>query len=310
MKRPNLFLVGQPRTGTSALHNVLNQHPDIFMSIPKEPVYFAKDLHAESDAFHKRPKFFHFREESQYLNIFNTIGQQKIAGESTAVYLYSKTAARDIHRFNPDAKIIMMFREPVSWLGSYHAKACQILGEDQRNLSEALKLEVERKKGRFLSKDVMAPSLLFYTEFLKFRRQIERYTQLFSPANIKTIIYDDYKRDNPKIVDEVFRFLDVDTEFVPQFMELNASKSSARWPVIQRIIQFPYLIKFALKLLPRNIFGKFSLYYWEYFFKANEEKKIDPQLRKSLMQNFRPEVEQLSDLLRRNLIELWGYNKT
>ena len=310
MKMPNLFLVGQPRTGTSALHNVLNQHPNIFMSIPKEPVYFAKDLHAESDLFHKRAKFFHFREESQYLKIFNSIGQQKIAGESTSVYLYSKAAAREIHRFNPDAKIIMMFREPVSWLCSYHAKACQILGEDRLNFSEGLKLEAERKKGRFLSKDVMAPSLLFYSEFLKFRQQIERYSQLFNPANIKIIIYDDYKSNNPKIVNEVFQFLDVDTEIVPQFKELNASKSSARWPIMQRIIQFPYLIKIALKILPRNIFGKISLYYWEYFFNANEENKIDPQLRKSLMKNFRPEVDQLSDLLNRDLIELWGYNKT
>ena len=196
MKLPNLFLVGQPRTGTSALHNVLNQHPEIFMSIPKEPVYFAKDLHEESDLFHKKPKFFHFRDEAQYLKIFNSRRRQQIAGESTAVYLYSKVAAGEIHRFNPDAKIIMMFREPVSWLCSYHAKACQILGEDRLNLSEALKLEAGRKAGKFLSDNVMAPSLLYYTEFIKFRRQIERYSELFNPANIKMIIYDDYKNNN------------------------------------------------------------------------------------------------------------------
>jgi len=189
-------------------------------------------------------------------------------------------------------------------------EACQILGEDRQSLSEGLELEAERKMGNFLSKTVMAPSLLFYTEFLKFRQQIQRYSQLFNPANIKIIIYDDYKKDNPKIVNEIFQFLDVDPEFVPRFKELNASKSSARWPVVQRIIQFPYLIKIALKLLPRSIFGKFSLYYWEHFFKTDEENKIDPHLRKSLMKNFRPEVEQLGDLLDRNLIELWGYNRT
>jgi hypothetical protein len=61
--------------------------------------------------------------------------------------------------------------------------------------------------------------------------------------------------------------------------------------------------------LPRNIFGQLSMYYWEYFFKDNEENKIDPQLRTSLMQKFRPEVEQLGDFLNRNLIELWGYHK-
>jgi len=98
MKKPNLFIVGHPRTGTSALHDALDQHPDIFMSIPKEPVYFAKDLHAESDLFHKKPKYFHFRSEKQYLKIFKQCAHEKIAGESTAVYLYSKMAAkRSIH---------------------------------------------------------------------------------------------------------------------------------------------------------------------------------------------------------------------
>lgn len=303
-------MVGHPRTGTSALHNVLNQHPDIFMSIPKEPIYFAKDLHAESDLFHKKAKFFHFRDEVQYLKIFNPIKRQQIAGESTSVYLYSKVAAREILRFNPEAKIIMMFREPVSWLGSYHAKACQILGEDQPNFSEALKLEEERKRGHFLSKKVMALSLLFYTEFLRYRLQIERYTSIFNPANIKIIIYDDYRSDNQKIFGEVLQFLDLDREFAPQFKKLNASKSSAKWPLAQQIIQFPYLIKIALKLLPRNMFGKISLYYWEYFFKNSEENKIDPQLRLSLMQKIRPEVELLGDFLNRDLLELWGYNKT
>ena len=308
MKVPNLFLVGQPRTGTSALHKVLSQHPEIFMSIPKEPVYFAKDFHAESDKFHKKEKFFHFRDEAQYLKIFDSIRHQPIAGESTAIYLYSKVAAREIHQFNPDAKIIMMFREPVSWLGSYHAKACQILGEDQLNFSEALKLQEERKKGNFLSKDVMAPSLLYYTEFLRYRQQIERYTRLFNPAKIKIIIYDDYKRDNQKIYTEVLQFLGLKTEFAPEFKTINASKLSAKWPLVRRIIQFPYLIKIALKLMPREMFGKLSSYYWEHFFKINEEKNIDPQLRQSLMKKFRPEVELLDDFLNRDLIKLWGYN--
>ena len=301
--------MGHPRTGTSALHNALHQHPDIFMSIPKEPVYFAKDLHRESDLFHKKTKYFHYRNQTQYLKIFKPGSHHKIAGESTAVYLYSKAAAGEIHSFNPKAKIIMMFREPVSWLCSYHAKACQILGEDRLNLSDALQAEDERKRGKSLSSRIMAPSLLYYTEFIKYRDQIERYTTLFSPEKIKIILYDDYKNDNQKTFKTVLQFLGLDTEFKPDFKKINASKSAARWPLLKGIIQFPYLTKFALKILPQNLFGKLSLFYWENFFQNREEKPIEPQLQKSLMNKFRPEVEKLGELLNINLVDMWGYEK-
>jgi hypothetical protein len=308
LKKPNLFLVGHPRTGTSALHNALNQHPDIFMSIPKEPVYFAKDLHEESDLFHGKKKYFHYRDEVQYLKIFKSARHHTVTGESTAVYLYSKVAAMEIHRFNPESKIIMMFREPTNWLCSYHAKACQILGEDHLNLSDALQLEDERKMGKYLSRNVMAPSLLFYTEFLKYRNQVERYTALFDPENIKIILYDDYKKDNLKIFKEILEFLGLDTDFVAGFKKINASKSAAKWPLIQGIIQFPYITKIALKLLPQSLFGKLSLYYWENFFQTKEDKKIEPQLKKTLMNKFRSEVEQLGEFLNINLVDMWGYN--
>ncbi|MGD9052605.1 MAG: sulfotransferase [Desulfobacterales bacterium] len=309
MKKPNLFIVGHPRTGTSALHDALDQHPDIFMSIPKEPVYFAKDLHAESDLFHKKPKYFHFRSENQYLKIFKQWAHEKIAGESTAVYLYSKKAAREIHTFNSEAKIIMVFREPVSWLSSYHAKAIQIIGENQPEIKEAVILENERKKGHYLSEKVMAPSMLYYSDFIKFYKQIKRYTDLFDTANIKIIIYDDFKTDNPKIYKEILEFLEVDHDFSPRFKKVNISRTNAKWPIVQHILQYPYLIKLAIKVLPRNLFSKLSSTYWESFFEDEKTTQIDADFRFELMHKFKPEVHSLSEFLNRDLIKLWGYDK-
>jgi hypothetical protein len=309
MKKPNLFIVGHPRTGTSALHDALDQHPDIFMSIPKEPVYFAKDLHAESDLFHKKPKFFHFRSENQYLKIFKQWAHEKIAGESTAVYLYSKMAAKEIYTFNSEAKIIMVFREPVNWLGSYHAKAIQIIGENQPEFKDAIILENERKKGNYLSEKVMAPSMLYYSDFIRYYKQIQRYTNLFDKAKIKIVIYDDFKNDNSKIYKEILEFLEVDSHFSPRFKKVNISRTNAKWPIVHQILQYPYLIKFAIKLLPRGLFSKLSMTYWESFFENEKTTKIDADFRIELMKKFKPEVQLFSDFLNRNLIELWGYDQ-
>jgi len=70
MKKPNLYIVGHPRTGTSSLHDYLNQHPDIFMTPIKEPNYFAKDFQAESDRIHQKALYFPFRTEKRYLKCY------------------------------------------------------------------------------------------------------------------------------------------------------------------------------------------------------------------------------------------------
>ena len=52
MRKPSLFIVGNPKSGTSALHHVLGQHTDIFMSIPKEPKILAKKLSGRKKSDH------------------------------------------------------------------------------------------------------------------------------------------------------------------------------------------------------------------------------------------------------------------
>ena len=70
MRRPNLFIVGHPRSGTTALHVFLGLHKDIYMSTLKEPHYFCKDFHQESDEFYKKRVYFRYRDKQAYLRIF------------------------------------------------------------------------------------------------------------------------------------------------------------------------------------------------------------------------------------------------
>lgn len=307
MKRPNLFIVGHPRTGTSALHDFLGQHPDIYMSVPKEPVYFARDLQRDSDRFHQKEKYFPFRTEEAYLHLFRHCSGEKVVGESTAVYLYSKEAAGEISYFNPDAKIIMIFREPISWIISFHSKACQILGEDERDLERALLLEEARKQGKALSRRVMAPSILYYTEFIRFREQIERYRAFFEDAAIKIILHDDFRADNKKVFSEILEFIGADPDFVPDFKTVNVSRAKSRFPGLQRIIQSPAITKRAARLMPRPLYHRMTRFYWENLFTQGERIEISAELKRGLMKRFAPEVRFLGELLQRDLMALWGY---
>jgi len=84
MKKPNLFIVGHPKSGTTALYNFLKQHPDIFMCPVKEPAFFCKDFIEESDLFHKQKSFYldsWSREQKVYLSLFADVKSEKIIGE-------------------------------------------------------------------------------------------------------------------------------------------------------------------------------------------------------------------------------------
>src|SRR5215831_7215316 len=111
-KRPDFFIVGAPRCGTTAMGQFLAAHPDIFMS-RKEMHVFGKDLH-----FGKR---FYRRSLETYVSEFAGADAKKRAGEGSVWHLFSTQAAAEIKAFNPEARIIIMLRDPVEMMFSlYH----------------------------------------------------------------------------------------------------------------------------------------------------------------------------------------------
>ena len=114
-RRPDLFFVGHPRSGSGLLDSYLAGHPDVFMA-RKELHYFGSDLRYHHPG----------RSEDNYLDHFDTSGDQgpsgpQRVGEASTWYLSSQLAAAEIHAFAPTARIVMMLRNPVSWLHSLHS---------------------------------------------------------------------------------------------------------------------------------------------------------------------------------------------
>ena len=234
MKIPNLFIAGLPRSGTSSLHYYLGQHPEIFMTRIKEPNFFACDFHEESDAFHNKQLYFPYRTREKYLRLYKHWKNEKIAGEASWTSLYSKMAARRIQQFNPKAKIIIALREPVSFLYSYHSAATFALGEGIQDFKEALTIETERKNGKSLGKRVIVPSWLFYSEFARYADHVQRYLSVFNRDQIKIILFDDLKQDTARVYNTILEFLDVSSDFCPEFNIVNPNKI-LKWPRLKKI---------------------------------------------------------------------------
>lgn len=216
MRKPDLFIVGASKSGTTTLYRFLKQHPDIFMSELKEPRFFCKDRITESEKFRrenrknliKKWNFYPILTEKDYLDLFTGWENEKITGEASPQYLNSKVAAKEIRKFNPNAKIIIMLRNPVDWMYASHSQALKSGFETVSNFKKALELEEERKKGNLPKLSLLVhPMRLLYFEGAKFAEQVKRYMDVFDRKQIKMIIFDDFRKDNAKVYREVLKFL-------------------------------------------------------------------------------------------------------
>jgi hypothetical protein len=141
--RPNLFVVGAMKSGTTTLHASLKRHPEVFMSADKEPNYFiATDARPEVNIFGQASD-----EESLgiYLDLFREARGFRYAGEASTSYTRRPRlgcAAEAIHRFNPSARIIYIMRDPIERTLSHYWWDCR-WSQEARGPLEAIADEAQ-----------------------------------------------------------------------------------------------------------------------------------------------------------------------
>ncbi|MGK7931257.1 MAG: sulfotransferase [Microcystaceae cyanobacterium] len=296
-KQPSFFIVGAPKSGTTALCKYLNRHPEIFVPSEKELNYF-----------NHYPRRYSLE---KYLQFFQE-GENKICGEGTPLYLSYESAPQDIYDFNPDAKIIIMLREPVALLYSFHG---QLLwngsSEDEEDFQKALDLESERRQGKSIpTKCQKNPTVLYYREIVKFTEQIMRYWNTFGKEQVKIILFDDFKGNTQQAYQEVLEFLKVSQDFDTEFNVINARKK-VRSRFIQDFYKYPpsKLLEIGKYLIPlpqkqrRILLENFKLWLKNLNKRklSSKEKALSLEIHKNIQQEFIPEIESLSQLIDRDL---------
>ena len=110
----NTFIVGAPKAGTTSLHFYLQQHPDVCMSEIKEPNYFTAQevvkLYYDVSPVNS---------EDWYHSIF-TKPTRKVIGEGSVSYLFYPEVAQKIYNYNPEARILIILRNPVQRAFSHY----------------------------------------------------------------------------------------------------------------------------------------------------------------------------------------------
>ncbi len=210
--KPNLFIVGAPKCGTSAWVKYLKRRDDVFISKPKEPHYFNTDM----------PGFRWFYDNETYLRIFENAGDSKWIGESSIMYLYSTEAAQNIARFAPDAKIIAFVRSHGSFIRSYHQQLLYNRDESDTDLRRVWNLAGERPADQ-MPEHCRDPKLVDYKSVAAFSEQIERYLAHFPRESIKIVRFEDWTANPRATYLEILEFLGLEDDGMDDFPKINAA---------------------------------------------------------------------------------------
>lgn len=161
---PNLFIAGAAKAGTTSLYAYLRAHPDVFFPPIKEPHYFA-DVRPAPEHRYAQRRFITRRED--YLALFAGAGKARLRGDASPSYLWSEKAPARIAEVSPEARILVLLRDPVERAWSHYLMEFRE-GAEHGGFLEALERDLARpRKGWAVSH--------LYVELGLYAEQIARY---------------------------------------------------------------------------------------------------------------------------------------
>ena len=294
MSLPNFVIIGAAKAGTTSLYHYLRQHPQIYMSPRKEPHFFAfgeAPLPEWQGPPLNRKKVGMTLED--YLKLFEDARNELAIGEAS-VSNFQPRACERIQHYLPDAKLIAILRQPADRIYSFYLylrlKGFEPLG----SFAEALRMEELGQRENWMP-------WLRYNEEGFYYAALKNYYDRFPREQIRVYLYDDWQREPLTILRDIFEFLGVEDQFMP---DISIRHNIGRLPRSQHLLHFlknpDHPLKTWLKpLVPFPIRQRLvrSLH------KANltTPPPLDPQLRRKLTERYRDDIRQLETLIERDL---------
>jgi hypothetical protein len=226
MREPDFFLVGAPKCGTTALYAMIGAHPEVFVSFVKEPDFFAVDVVAAVPALCGRA----VTDWLRYRELFQHAGPALAVGEGSVSYLSSAVAAGGIHARCPDARILMVLRDPADRLFS-HYTASVAVGITRARFSDWLVAALEQEQAQRAPIGPVTPG--------RYGTHLRRYRNHFPESRIHIAWHEDFVSDPGATLKGIFRFLTVDASWpAPITLRRNETRVPRGWfnrPVSQRM---------------------------------------------------------------------------
>lgn len=294
-KRPNFFIIGAPKCGTTSLYDYLGNHHQVSMASTKEPHYFASDLHLTRN----------IDDETAYFDLFRNAGEEHLAiGEASTMYLYSGVALARIKAFAPEARLVAMVRNPLEMAPALHAELLRTFDEDVVDFGAAWALQSERANGRFIPARCREPALLQYGSICRLGQQIARLNETFPPTQRHIILFDDFKRDTAAVYRALLNFLGLEDDGRVEFGRRNQNASYRSRPMGLLLRRTPRRLTAGYRFLQRRL-GIQPLRIRQRLMQLNlqhaRRASLDPGLRAELVEYFADDIALLARTLQRPL---------
>ncbi len=296
-RRPDFFILGAPKCGTTALSEYLRRHERVFVTTPKEPHYFCDDF----DYYYAPGR----RTLAHYLSLYDAAADDDLAvGEASVWYLHSTTAARNIMRFDPRARVIVMVRNPVDLVPSLHSQMSYMLDEREPDVERAWRLQESRARGEGLPSTVRVPAFLQYGQAARLGAQLARVHEHVPPEQVKVLVFDDLRADAGAVYREALRFLGVPDDGRDTFPRVNENKVHQH-PAVARFTQRPPAPLVAVARGVKAVTGVRRLGVLDRVRRSNRQvarrPDISPAFAQELKDYFRDDVRDLGDMIGRDL---------
>jgi hypothetical protein len=289
MNKPNFFILGAPKCGTTSMATWLSEHPEIFMSTPKEPHYYNTD--------HKNRKITNYH---HYLSFFKkATSAHKIIGEASVWYLLSKEAVpniiKDLKAQHP--KFLVMVRNPVQMAYSLHQEQVYGMNEPIKNFKEAWNLQLKRKEGKKITLLTQNESQLLYGDICKVGEQLNRLYNTVDKNSVKVITLDDLKLNPESEYKNVLNFLNLQYDDRKDFTAQNTAKSR-KSDAVAGVVRILGATKKKL-----NIHKGLGILHKVQAINTTlqSREKLDPKFEDELKEYFKEDIFLLSSLINKDL---------
>jgi hypothetical protein len=296
MTMPNFLMIGGAKAGTSSLYAYLRQHPDVFLSEVRECDFFV--LEGGTPRYSGPGDHIALRRYvttlDQYQALFEGASGRRAVGESSDLYLDGDGAAERIRRHLPEARLIVILRNPVERAYSQFKHLVRDGRETLPTFEQALAAEEQRAANGWHPIWHLA-GRGFYAG------QLQKYLDLFPREQLSIHLYDDFVADPPKVMRALFEFLGVDPAFpVDMSLKYNVSGTPrsqllhsflaqplAVKDVFKPLLPAPFRHRVRAKLMNRNI--------------VPDRSRMSKATRRALTARFREDVLRLEALIGRDL---------
>ena len=252
MPLPDFFIAGAPKAGTDLLYYQLDQHPEIFMSPLKEPCFFSTEVRLDNfhpglreraergDAALRRYLDAGAREKRfggivaalpDYEILFAGAGNHKRLGEGSVCYLWSATAASEIARALPHARILLVLMDPAERAFRQYLKSLSN-GDVAHSFHQHLQLALKEVGSGRSQISPFHPFLAFG----EYSSQVQRYLDHFPADQLFISLHEDSQDYAPWFA-KVLHFLDVDANFAPPEVDVPSEPHVPKFPRLRHALK-------------------------------------------------------------------------